>query len=67
MNPFYSGGGNDDITSESPDGDENATPDDENQDNNPKIAKLTGKNFATSRGELADRPRSLDYWFQLYI
>ena len=42
MNPVLSGGGNDESSSESPEGEEKETPDDETQDNNPKIAKLTG-------------------------
>ena len=42
LNPVLSGGGNDELSSESPEGEEKETPDDETQDNNPKIAKLTG-------------------------
>ena len=42
LNPVDSGGANDESSSESPEGDEKYTPDDETQDNNPKIAKLTG-------------------------
>ena len=42
LNPVLSGGGNDESSSESPEGEEKESPDDETQDNNPKIAKLTG-------------------------
>ena len=41
LNPVLSGGGNDESSSESPEGEEKESPDDETQDN-PKIAKLTG-------------------------
>ena len=42
LNPVVSGGANDESSSDSPEGQEKETPDDETQDNNPKIAKLTG-------------------------
>ena len=42
LNPVLSGGGNDESSSVSQEGEEKETPDDETQDNNPKIAKLTG-------------------------
>jgi len=41
ISAISSGGGNDESSSESPEGEEKESPDDETQDN-PKIAKLTG-------------------------
>ena len=42
MNPVVSGGANDESSSESTEGEEKETPDDETQDNNPKMTKPNG-------------------------